>query len=477
MANGAVLLSLLAFAMRCEAIVNGQAFNATPAKLLACPGAVEVTECMTSSQYDAVVAAVRGKLESLPSTCTASDCPQADWAGCVLRMAGHDFMDFANGQGGSDACTDMEDPENAGLPACLASGEHGSSLQEVYQQFCTQVSLADFLVIAAEAVIASTRARAAGTASLDLRSIFRFGRRTASSCDFAVGRLPDPERGCTAVEETFVTRMGLTWTQAAALMGVHTLGRAQVQNSGYHGWWSDPENSRKFNNNYYVSLLAKGWLPELAINGNSAKNQWERSDIGRDTSVAGHEMMLNTDLCLAFSEGGGNGGPVRAHEHNCCAWLSARTIDGAVRNNGNEYCGGNVIRGRGDRDQCCGRQATRNDCGDKDRPTGPAAAAVLDFAADEAAWLRSFADAWQIATENGHSQLHRLGDCGSTTETAASSVSSISSTPETTSSLPTETVTSTEWAAPDSSLSSNASSVSGFLWSFACLVSSIFLRF
>ncbi|CAK9097187.1 unnamed protein product [Durusdinium trenchii] len=333
---------------------------------------------MTSSQYDAVVAAVRGKLESLPSTCTASDCPQADWAGCVLRMAGHDFMDFANGQGGSDACTDMEDPENAGLPACLASGEHGSSLQEVYQQFCTQVSLADFLVIAAEAVIASTRARAAGTASLDLRSIFRFGRRTASSCDFAVGRLPDPERGCTAVEETFVTRMGLTWTQAAALMGVHTLGRAQVQNSGYHGWWSDPENSRKFNNNYYVSLLAKGWLPELAINGNSAKNQWERSDIGRDTSVAGHEMMLNTDLCLAFSEGGGNGGPVRAHEHNCCAWLSARTIDGAVRNNGNEYCGGNVIRGIVQLE---------------DRPTGPAAAAVLDFAADEAAWLRSFAGA------------------------------------------------------------------------------------
>eukprot|EP00913_Durusdinium_trenchii_P001605 g1488.t1 len=96
----------------------------------------------------------------------------ATWAVSII------CQDFANGQGGSDACTDMEDPENAGLPACLASGEHGSSLQEVYQQFCTQVSLADFLVIAAEAVIASTRARAAGTASLDLRSIFRFGRRT-----------------------------------------------------------------------------------------------------------------------------------------------------------------------------------------------------------------------------------------------------------------------------------------------------------
>lgn len=30
------------------------------------------------------------------------------------------------------------------------------------------------------------------------------------------------------VEETFVQRMGLDWTQAAALMGVHTLGRAQA---------------------------------------------------------------------------------------------------------------------------------------------------------------------------------------------------------------------------------------------------------
>lgn len=34
--------------------------------------------------------------------------------------------------------------------------------------------------------------------------------------------------GPAEVEETFVQRMGLDWTQAAALMGVHTLGRAQA---------------------------------------------------------------------------------------------------------------------------------------------------------------------------------------------------------------------------------------------------------
>ena len=216
--------------------------NVTPTELMPCAaGAAQVTQCMTLAGYDQIVAAVRGQLESLDNTCTASVCPQADWAGCVLRMAGHDFMDFANGQGGSDACTDMADPDNAGLTACLSSGEHGAALADVYQQFCAETlsfpkalprlvchivrlachielaqlrtSLADFLVIAAEAVMLSTRARqiaaTPGAASLDFRGSFRFGRRTALNCAFAEGRLPNPERGCQAVQETFLDGMGL----------------------------------------------------------------------------------------------------------------------------------------------------------------------------------------------------------------------------------------------------------------------------
>ena len=61
---------------------------------------------------------------------------------------------------------------------CLASGEHGVALLDIYQQFCTDVSLADFLVISAEAVIMSTRARHIasnpGALPLDFRSRFRF---------------------------------------------------------------------------------------------------------------------------------------------------------------------------------------------------------------------------------------------------------------------------------------------------------------
>eukprot|EP00439_Symbiodinium_sp_Y106_P046331 s1442_g5.t3 len=433
--------------------------NATPSELMPCPGgAVLTTACMTAAQYDDVVTAVRGHLESLPAICTATDCPQADWAGCVLRMAGHDFMDFANGQGGADACTDMTDADNGGLPACLANGEHGISLREVYEGFCTSVSLADFLVIAAEAVIMSTRARheAANPSApqLDLRSSFRFGRTTAVTCDFAAGRLPNPENGCDAVEQTFLDGMGLDWTEAAALMGVHSLGRAQVSNSGYHGWWSDPENSRRFNNDYFVSLLAKGWIPELAVAGNAGKNQWERSDIGRDTSFDGHEMMLNSDLCLVYSENGRNGGPVLATEHDCCAWLTSDTIPGAVASNGGEYCGGNP--GRGERGQCCGDQG--GDCGDRNDPSGPAADAVLLFAGNEAAWLESFVRAWTIAIDNGHANLHALGQCPETTPTPSPTTATTSSTTTTTTTTTQGSTQSTTATAETTTLGTTTSS-------------------
>lgn len=243
-------------------------------------------------------------------------------------------------------------------------------------------------------------------------------------------------------------------------MGVHTLGRADVSNSGYHGWWSDPENSRQFNNNYYVSLLAKGWIPELAVGGNSGKNQWERSDIGRDTTFDGHEMMLNTDLCLAYSENG----PVIATEHDCCAWLTSDTIADAVANNGGEYCGGNP--GRGERGQCCENQ--NNDCGNRNNPSGPAADAILRFAADEAAWLESFTRAWLIATENGHAELRPLGSCTTVETTEISSTETSTTTATTTTSTTTTTTTSvttavTTTTAPATTATTATSATSSFV--------------
>lgn len=389
--------------------------------------AAMVTKSMTSADYDAAYMSIARLYKGLSSKCNATYCPQSDWSGCVLRAAGHDLMDYKDSSGGADGCMDLHDPDNKGLHECLYQGEFGVSVMQAYQEHCVKISLADFLVIAAESVMLLARQHVlqanTSRAPLDFKSGFRYGRRTAKTCSWVAGRLPDPERSCTAVRETFVESMGLSWPQAAALMGVHTLGRASVQNSGYSGFWSDAENSRRFNNDYYVSILDKGWRPE-SVNKNPKKNQWRRSDRGADEGQLGKEMMLNTDLCLAFTQDRRGevelsaGLALSPSGRECCAWRFASNMEtvppktnyhvpGAVK------CGNpNVPTGPGDfleqKVDCCGDINRLRDCGDTFELRGPAYEAVKAFSLSEEEWLRSFLVAWRIATSNGFSNLKPL---------------------------------------------------------------------
>lgn len=376
---------------------------------------------MSEADYDNIYKSIENLYNTLPTTCNATFCPQADWAGCVLRMAGHDFMDYKDGEGGSDGCVDMEDVDNAGLAECLYQGEFGVSIADAFAGFCQTTSLADFLVIAAESVMTISRKHVtdhdAGRGAIDFKSNFQYGRTTAVNCAFAHGRLPNPENSCSAVNATFVQSMQLSWDEAAALMGVHTLGRAKIENSGYDGWWSDAENSRRFNNDYYVSLLLKGWGPEAAVDGNPNKNQWARIDAGTDEAVLGKEMMLNTDMCLFFTmdnDGSVEMDAATAAENDClCAWSSStrmQTASGKYMNG--TFCGRHDIPGPSDfprqRSICCGaefdsRRDAHIDCGLVVKPLGPAANAVRDFANREEKWIASFMHVWQIATSNGFS--------------------------------------------------------------------------
>lgn len=270
-----------------------------------CPaegGPVMQTTCETIASrgvYRRIVQRVVAMYESLDDGCDEVCCPQADLAACILRFAGHDFMDFdqATFVGGSDACIDFTDIDNRGLFPCLAGdGEfsQGLTIEQVYAEFCGEVSLADFVVVMSEALMMRSRddwdSETYSSPTLDFEPQFRFGRVTAATC--SPKPLPNPERSCVAVEENFIDELGLTWTDAAAMMGVHTLGRASKNNSGYDGWWNEGPEGRSFNNSYYVSLLAKGWMPK---NMGLGKNQWIRSDAGSEL-----EFMLDTDLCLLY---------------------------------------------------------------------------------------------------------------------------------------------------------------------------------
>ena len=79
-------------------------------------------------------------------------------AGCIIRFVGHDFMDFrtANNnpdgtgeeRGGSDACMDLNDDDNNGLANCATEFK----FTDIYEQFCDKISLADYLIVAANAL-------------------------------------------------------------------------------------------------------------------------------------------------------------------------------------------------------------------------------------------------------------------------------------------------------------------------------------
>merc|ERR1719192_297419 len=115
-------------------------------------------------------------------------------------------MDFSRtdgvNPGGADGCLDFEDPDNKGLEDCVDStfgtDNQNQILHTIFDEFCDRVSLADYVVLAGEAVMALTRPTPSQVQETKarFRSTFRFGRTTEYQCPYNEGRLPNPEEGC-----------------------------------------------------------------------------------------------------------------------------------------------------------------------------------------------------------------------------------------------------------------------------------------
>ena len=123
--------------------------------------------------------------------------------------------------------------------------------------------------------------------------------------------MPNPEEGCKDLKRIFVDHIYLnttigkrrryygayweSWGLTTAISGVHTIGSAKLENSGYTGHWSRTPDT--FDNEYYKNILDQGWGPKLAVNGNPKKNQWKVIDLGAEQHK--NQMMLNSDMCLS----------------------------------------------------------------------------------------------------------------------------------------------------------------------------------
>lgn len=149
-----------------------------------------------------------------------------------------DFMDYDPSSGtpmGSDGCFDGDADENNGLETIWCDT---CPLTVLYNElYSTVLSKADFWILAANAVIKHT---SPDNNVLDLKSTFQWGRVDAVSCVGSAVRLPGAS-GCSEVERVLMDRLGMSWTDAVALIGAHTLGRGNRDFSGHHGIWDVTE--------------------------------------------------------------------------------------------------------------------------------------------------------------------------------------------------------------------------------------------
>jgi len=259
----------------------------------------DLASALSQAQFSAIQADIRSMLTPPTSDFTN----RADYFGGTVRLPFHDAgsYDVNDDSGRPGACVNPFDPANNGLAEVI------NGIEPVYLLHQSELSRADYWVL-----VAVTSIQDAGGPKIP----FMWGRIDCNGNYPPMGKLPDAEGNFSEVYNVFVKRMGLTVTDITALLGAHTLGRPQAENSGYEFYWNPAANL--FTNQFYLVLLG-GWKRvEQTFAFHGTTHQWNTNPPPTGSNPF---MMLNTDISLVYDNiGYGGNGPCSLAPSSSCTY-------------------------------------------------------------------------------------------------------------------------------------------------------------
>jgi hypothetical protein len=184
-------------------------------------------------------------------------CAKGDEIGVLVRLTFHDAI----GQGFSNGCVDFREADHNGLQTTV------DKLRAAWTPFAsTGISFADAIVMAGSRAIlwsstfaSEPRREQFPPENMGGKILYlptRFGRPDAPTCSDA-GELLHSDDTWATLKASLSTKFQMTNEEIVAIMGAHTLGRAELANSGHEGGWTNYQSS--FSNLFYVMIMSRDW--------------------------------------------------------------------------------------------------------------------------------------------------------------------------------------------------------------------------
>ena len=309
---------------------------------------------------------------SLPANGTygvyCNPCANGDAIGSLVRLPFHDAVGGGRpgGKGGPNGCIDFTFAGNNGLQEVVGI------LETAYTAggFASLLSKADFWVLAGNTAVRIASMLPPGTLPEGglpmpdpepLLLPFHYGRVDDATCDGVDGAfLPAVQASYADTAAIFCSRVGMTPRQLVAIMGAHTVGRAQGSDSGYDGGWSGFSSS--FSIMYYWQLLAVDWNAKDAPDGS-----WTAPPPSPGSPLDKELINLqSSDVELVISPSG-----------NCSFFNELNFTAPTPSPAPGSACPVNAIN----------------------------VAALKEFTSNQTAWWLEFADAWRVMTEFSYNGL------------------------------------------------------------------------